>query len=457
MTNIIKAHWKKALFIPAVAVGVAALVLAVKGREGPEQEPLRETTSKVRIIEAASVTVLPRALGYGTVTPAKTWEAVAEVKGRIVEIHPRLKKGALLARGDTLLRIDATDYQLAIAETEANIRAVNAQLAELKAKESNTRLSLGIEERTLKLSIKDLERKRELQKRKNASQAAVDQEERNVLARRQAAQNLRNTLNLIPAERQVLEATLALSRTRLETAMLNLDRTVIQAPFDCRIAQVNVEQTQYAAQGKVLVIADGIDAAEVSAQIPMERLIHLILPGIENPFLTSAAPVDLRKVLALKATVRLRGGDIHAEWPARFARISDTIDPQTRTAGIIVAVDEPYRMIIPGKRPPLTKNMFVEVELSGPVRTEQVIVPRVALHDGQLYVADKDNRLELRDVTVAFSQTNFAAISQGLKAGERVIVSDLIPAVDGMLLDPVADERTKKALIAEATGKGAVR
>ena len=42
------------------------------------------------------------------------------------------------------------------------------------------------------------------------------------------------------------------------------------------------------------------------------------------------------------ATVRLRSGNDVVEWPARFARVSDTVDPKTRTIGAIVAVDGAY-------------------------------------------------------------------------------------------------------------------
>ena len=72
-------------------------------------------------------------------------------------------------------------------------------------------------------------------------------------------------------------------------------------------------------------------------------------------------------------------------------------------------------------------------------------------------VADNDNRLSIRKVDIAFRQTNFAVVGTGLAAGERVVVSDLIPAVNGMLLAPEVDEDATDALIAEAKGQGSVR
>lgn len=85
--------------------------------------------------------VIPRALGYGRARPVRVWDAVAEVGGRIVEIHPRLRKGALIEENELLVRIDPTEYELAVSQVQADILSTRAQLSEMAVKEANTRLS----------------------------------------------------------------------------------------------------------------------------------------------------------------------------------------------------------------------------------------------------------------------------------------------------------------------------
>jgi len=408
---------RKLLILSPLLIGVLALVLTITTGGGPEQTPPKEAVTKVRVIETPLVTLIPRVLGYGNVKPGAVFEAVAEVSGQVIEIHRQLKKGAILGAGEVLARIDPTQYELAIAEIEASIRSVKAQLAEINVKEENTKASIKIDARSLALNQKALERKSKLLKKKTVSQAAVDLEERNVLARRQAVQSLKNALNLIPTERQALEAQLTLNQAQLAAAQLDLSRTTITTPFDSRIAEVNVERTQYASQGKVLAVADSIDVSEVAAQAPLDKLINLIPRGGKVPIDVSGIMDKLPELLSLSAVVRLKTGAVNIEWDARFTRISDTIDPQTRTVGIIVAVDKPYSQVVPGVRPPLTKNMFVEVELRGKPRPNQLVVPRAALHDGIVYVVNGENRLEKRKIQVAFAQTNFAVIASGLTAG----------------------------------------
>ena len=457
MRDWLKAHGGKFLFLPPVLIGIAVLVALVRAREAPTRVPPAEASTKVRVIAAPTVAVVPRVLGYGNVQPGTVWEAVPEVGGKIVEVHPQLKKGAILPKGALLLRIDPTTYRLAVAQIEATLSSVDAELAELGVKDENTRASLAIEERSLALSRKDLERKRRLLERKTVSQAAVDQEERGVLAGLQSVQSLKNTLNLIPAQRRTLEARLALYRAQLAEAKLDLARTTITAPFDCRIAEVKAERAQYATPGQVLAIVDSIDVSEVSAQVPIDKMMSIVADTGRAGISPATVMSELPELLGLSPVVRLHAGDYTVEWPARVARISDTVDPRTRTVGVIVAVDDPYTQARPGSRPPLVKNMFVEVELRGRPRPPRVVIPRSALHERRVYVVDGESRLAMRPVTVEFLQTNFAVIEKGIVAGERVVVSDLIWAVAGMLLDPESDAEAARALVDEAEGRGPVR
>ena len=133
------------------------------------------------------------------------------------------------------------------------------------------------------------------------------------------------------------------------------------------------------------------------------------------------------------------------------------IDSQTRTLGIDVAVAHPFRNIVPGKKPPLVRGMYVEVEIRGIALAGRIVVPRAALRDGQVFVVNKENRLEPRAVEIAFVQSGFACIRAGLEEGERVVVSDLTPAVAGMLLDPVVDEESLAVLRADAAGETSIR
>ena len=450
-------HSRKILLLLLLALGGLGALILAKPREAPKRVPLEERVTPVRVVEAPAVEVAPRVLGYGNVKPGKVWEAVGEVGGTVVYRHPELQKGAVLQAGTELLRIDPADYRLSVAQIEANIRSVEAQIGVLDVRSRNTEQSLAIEEQRLELGRKQLERKRELLRRDAVSRSEVDQEERSVLAGEQAVQNLRNAMKLLPAERSVQEAARDRLKAQLETARRDLSRTTIVAPFTCRIAAVHVELSQFAARGQVLIEADGVDVAEVIAQAPIGRMLTLLPPERGVPAGPGAAMPRLRGVTDIEAVVRLRTGEVDVEWPARFLRMSDMVDPRTRTIGVIVAVDEPYRQAESRGRPPLVKNMHVEVELRGPPRPKSVVVPRAALDGKRVYLAGPDDRLAAREVDVEFAQTNFVVVRSGIEPMERVVISYLPFAVEGMRVRPVLDRDAAETLVAEAVGATPVR
>ena len=78
---------KKLLFLPALALGVLALVLLVRGRKAAGcRRPWRRsrTTSACSSCRASRCSREP--LGYGVVRPGRVWQAVPQVGGRITEM-----------------------------------------------------------------------------------------------------------------------------------------------------------------------------------------------------------------------------------------------------------------------------------------------------------------------------------------------------------------------------------
>jgi multidrug efflux pump subunit AcrA (membrane-fusion protein) len=430
------------------AVGIA--VLLNRGAGPPAQRDTEPPARVVRVIDIPAADVVPRATGFGRVRPERVWEAVAEVNGRVIETHPRLRKGALLPADTLLLRIDPTEYELRLSQVEADILSTRAQLAEMTAKESNIRASLAIEEASLELRTAEVARKQRLRDKGTLSASELEQEKRNLLAQRQAVQAQQNQLNLLPAERELLEAQLARHEAQLADARLDLARTEIALPFRARLSEVNIEQAQYVREGDVLLKADAIDRAEVEAQIPIARM-RTLLQGAD-PIDFSVGPGGaLAEQLGIRARVTLRdaGGDVH--WAAELARLSDTLDPETRTVGVIVVVDNPYADVVPGQRPPLVKGLFVEVQLFGAPRPKQLVVPRAALHGERLYLVEH-GQLSIRDVTVASLHPEYAIIAGGVESGELLVVSDLFPAIDGMPLQGEPDPELRERLLATVTG-----
>lgn len=443
------------LLFPALAIGVAAFILLVKGKSPPQREVLAERVTAVRVIMAPQVAVVPRAVGYGIVQPGTYWNAISQVGGEVVEMHPDLDEGAIIPADELLFRIDPQEYGLATTRSEAELDNLRAQLRELDQRQKNLVATLQTERQALEIARMELQRKQQLLKRGTISASEVDQQQRQYLSQKNVVQELENSLALIPAEREALEARLQSGLTNLEDTKLDVGRTEIRSPFPLRIEEVSVELHQYAPAGTVLARAYDIEEAEIPAQMPLATLKGVISGDVEMvSFMHQFSMEKFRETLGLSAVVRMIFGDRSLEWEARFERIGEKIDPSTRTVPVYVVVDKPYEKAIPGERPPLFKNMYCQVELRGRPQAPRVVIPRSALHAGnRVYVANEQNRLEFRQVTPGYRLSGFVAIDAGLAPEERIVVSQLQPAVEGQLLAPEPDEQLRERLLRQATAE----
>ncbi|MCJ7593418.1 MAG: hypothetical protein MUO52_01420, partial [Desulfobacterales bacterium] len=90
------------------------------------------------------------------------------------------------------------------------------------------------------------------------------------------------------------------------------------------------------------------------------------------------------------------------------------------------------------KKPPLAMGLFAAVEIKGYDIPDMAIIPRSALHQGNVvWVVDRDGRLHYRKVEVARIDGERVQISSGLKTGDQVVISPLKTVTDGMEVRPL--------------------
>ena len=434
---------KRWLFYIPVVFGAILLVFMVKNKQEPNRPPTEESRRAVHVVTVQPMTVIPRVTGYGYVEATETWEAITEVSGKVVAMHPELKKGAFLAKDTLLLRIDPQSYGLAKTKGQASVMSIEAQLTELDQQRKNTEKLLSIEKEALALTHKEIERKRQLQRKGYLSQSELDNEEKNLLARDAAVKNHLNTLALIPSQEQALLAQKKSNVSSLGEMQLDLERTEIRAPFDCRIAEVNVEVNEYAKQGTVLLKAINIASVEIPVKLAPGEFVNL-LPAefsVTDVFAGNITMEKIREQFGVKAEVRLPMFNREATWEGTFRRTSASVDLQTGALTIFIAVSSPYEKMEQGVRPPLMPNLYCEVELQGRSRADRYLVPINAVHDGRVYLLNKESRLSSQPVTVEMVMDDYAVIHEGLQPGEMVVLTDLVPAIEGMLLTPIADSQ----------------
>ncbi|CAH8182257.1 hypothetical protein VAE308_1010009 [Vibrio aestuarianus] len=144
---------------------------------------------------------------------------------------------------------------------------------------------------------------------------------------------------------------------------------------------------------------------------------------------------------SINAYIELNSGNLRARWSAKVARVSETVDPSQATAGVILEIAQDYRNLQPSNQPPLVNGMFVKAEIEGQENPSWVI-PERALHGDKIYIKDQDQRLQIKPVKVLYRRDNQVIIDGDLEQGLRLILNDLLPAIEGMLLRESENEES---------------
>ena len=428
--ELFRSKWlRRLLIVPPIVVAMAVFAFALSQRKTLSPEDVNEVARRLSVTPVTMQTIRPNVVGYGLAQPATTWRGVAQVSGIVVKTHPKLDNGSMIQKGELLVQIDKTDYELAIDQANAELAIVEAQIDELKQTRDNDKANLKIEERSLELAQNDYARYRGENGRRSAvSEAELDAKERELLKQKSVVQKLTNNLKLVPSKVKAAEAQWNSAQKALTTAKRDLERTTIKAPFDCRLANVKVEDGQFVTLNEAMFELYGIDVMEVDARIPLDELRRL------TPRLTAYDTRTLEElILGLDATVRVNSGEWSQQWTAKLVRVREEVDPRTRAIGVVVAVERNAANIGSGLR----KGMFCEVDFTGPEQPRQLLVPQVAVRAGHVYIVNDEKRLERRKVHAGMPIGDKIIVEGDLNVGTSVVLSDPTPAVEGMLVEPM--------------------
>ncbi len=444
---------KKTLAFIGLLGGILLVALSISLSKGPAHSESNTSPITLTVIEAQTMPFVVSARGYGVTRPVQTWQAVANVAGRVIERHPQLNSGTLLPAGTLLLALDPSRYQLAITEVEAEIASLNAEQIQLKTETKNTQQLLALETERLQLSQKELDRVKDLFKTGAVSQSRLDEQQRAILSQRQLVQSLNNQLSLLPSKQQQLKAQTDRANTRLAQRRQDLTDTRFIAPYDLRVRSVEVEKHQFANIGQPLFLVDNIQQAEVEAQVPLAMLRRLMTAALNPADAHNPAQEITERInfSAIRSEVTLTGF-AEVTWPASVSRVASGLEPGTRSGRVVVQVDQPYNLANIVERPALQRDMHVQVHFSVDSPQALLAIPSSAVHQGEVYLVNEDNSLQRRTVTVAFEQNGLAIIADGLHAGELLIVDDPELAVTGIKITPFRNKTLEQHLQQLALG-----
>jgi RND family efflux transporter MFP subunit len=373
--------WRAVLLLVAGVIGALALARGNDDGTAPAAK-VRPPLVRVQTVKTETIVLVVRARGL--VEPRTQSDLLAEVKGRVMRVSPALAVGGFFDAGDVLLEIDDRDYK------SARKRALATQIR------------AGSEAR---LAASNLDRLRTLAGSRVTSRAALDEGE---------------------GRAEIARAAVLEGEAALEDADRNLERTLLRAPYDGRVAEKSVDVGQIVGPGKRVARLHAVDFAEVRLPISDSDLAYLDLS-------LGARSIETERPETGVILRALFAGE-ERRWRARIVRVEGQLDPRTRMLHLVARVDDPYARRSPGEFP-LAMGLFVDAEIEGRTLEDVQRIPRVALRsDDEILVVDRSGRLRTRaiDVIRIDGASVIVRAGSGVGDGEFVCVSDQRSLVDGM-------------------------
>jgi hypothetical protein len=423
-------------------LGFIILVIMVKLKSAPQLKSEVELTPLVNV-EKAKVRNLQMSIeGYGRAQSKEIWQAVAEVSGRVIYRHPDLEKGKIMPAGTVLLKIDPVDYQLKLAQAKSDLKSAIADADRVALNKNKYTLSLELEKSRLIILEKEYKRKKGILNKGAISQSLVDQEQSNVFAQQEKVLDLSTSLQLIPNDIDVAQARIQVNQSQVKEAERKLAKTNIVLPFDARITQVNAVLEQVINQQSVLLEANYIGAMEINAQFAITDMKQFVRQTVDTTFSQDNKFPDIKR-LNLQAGIKLYAGDESLEWLGSVERVSDSIDFQGNTIGLIVEMENDWKDFDPLNNTPVMNNMFLEVEVLSEAKP-MLSIPTKAIHGQSVYIV-KDNVLRIKPISILFESGRYTAIDDkaegSISLGDLVITTDLLPAIDKMQVRTLLDRQ----------------
>ncbi len=281
------AGWFQLLFVVTVVGAAMMLSVVLKPEQSARYGGRAADPVIVSVVEPQPGAYEPTIALNGVVEARTITDVIPQVGGRVVDVAATFRPGAEFSKGDVLFRIDASDYELAVERTLAEIEAARSELALLEA------------------------------------QAAA---ERQIWDQQFADRKIPDLIAKVPQ--------IAAARARIHSgeaaraaAELSLDRTVVRAPFDGRVLQTQLDVGQVVGAGISVGSVFSVDSLEVVVPVSTDELAML------------------GDVIGRSAAIS-REASSRSNQPAEVVRQAAALDESTRLGTLFLRTDRADDLVL---------------------------------------------------------------------------------------------------------------
>lgn len=370
---------KKNIGIIILIISIILTMLLVSNKKEADTIITEIDIPLVKVRPLIQNTINATIQSQGTIFPANEIIILSEINARVAWVSEKLDNGASFNKGDTLVKLDSRDYELALISAESNIL--------------NAKVNLEREQAEFDLANKEWERV--------GSGKASD-------------------LTLRKPQLAQAEAIWAASKAAVEQAQRNLDRTAIIAPFSGRVRNKNINVGSSLFPGTSIAKIYSTDFYEIRLPISDRDMpfTGLLFDGKSIPFYNQ-----------LDVIFSLDNQDIYK---GKIVRTESEKDYKTKMVVLIAKIDVGKNY---NKNNLLTIDQFLEAKIIGIELEDSIQIPRSLVRNSYVWVIDSGRKLRKRKVDIFRYEKEIAILKDGIIKGDYLLMSRMNTLVDGMLVD----------------------
>jgi membrane fusion protein (multidrug efflux system) len=367
-----------------------------------------------------------------------------------VEIRARVKsflqaqsyaEGTMVKAGQVLFTLDKREYEAQLMQSNAQLAKAKSDLAQAQEKSVVEVAQANLEAAFARLNKADQDVKR---LKPLAEQRAVPQQDYDdALAAQQAAKAdvearqaaLSTTKVNQTASIQEARAAVETANASIRQAELNLEYCRITSPITGIAGTRQVAPGNLVGQGEATLLTTVSNVNPMRVYLSISERDYLIYQRMKAEGKMKGG-AELQLILADGSTFPEKG---------RVIITDRAVDLKTGTLSIIAEFPNPKAVLRPGQ--------FGRVRLAATVAENALLVPQKAVSEIQstkvVYVVGSDNKVALRTVTLGDRVGQDYIVTEGVKAGDRIIVEGVQKARPGAIVNPAEQPASSESASAK--------
>jgi len=403
-------HWLLPILILLGAALISVALIATQPTA--PSRPAKEKVWTVKVIKAEPAAYSPQLSLYGQIESPSSSTLSSSINAYVEK--RLISEGEYVDAGQLLIQLDNRDASLVLSQKQAEVDRIEALIAAEKVRYRANIKALKIEQKLVSLTQRTLERYQDLSTRSLPSQNQ-NQEDRKTRQQQALSLNSRQqSINDHPNQLTHREAQLTQATAQRDSAVLDLERSQIIAPFSGRIAEVSIAAGERVRSGDALLTVYDTRALEVRSQIPSRYLPQL------RQQLNSG-----KKIIA---TATLDGQPL----ALTLKRFAATVS--SGNAG----VDALFRIASDDYRGEPGRSL--SLDLTMPEQSNLLALPPQAIFGTDRIYIVKDSRLQGRtierigDIRDRNGESKVLVRSTSIQPGEQILSTQLPNAMTGLLV-----------------------